>query len=166
MHIPGNQRSRDSAELESQINFRRLGDQELTADMFTEQQHPALLRTQLYQRRRKHKETRDFVSELQNTARDCQLGNQGDTRQQFGERPQVALAALLTHQKKEVRTRDTYPGIHTLVQVLTIATRNEATKNSEIFTFEQSGAFAVRNGGEREIQRSGGQGEQGKPRQG
>ncbi len=34
---------KDPEELESPINFRRPGDQELTADMFTEQQHPALL---------------------------------------------------------------------------------------------------------------------------
>ncbi len=136
-------------ELESQINFRQLGDQELTADVFTEQQHPALLRTQLYRRPRKHKETRDPISELRNTARDCQLGKPGDTRQQFGVRPQLALAALLTHQKKEMHTLDTYPGINTLFQVLTIATRKEAnTKVSEIFKFEPSGAFATRNGGE------------------
>ncbi len=59
--------------------------------MFSEQQHPVLLRTQFYRRQRKHKATyRDFVSELRKTARDCQLGNQGDTRQHS------ALAALLT----------------------------------------------------------------------
>ncbi len=112
--------------------------------MFSEQQHPVLLRTLLYRRQRKHKETyEDFVSDLRKIARDCQLGDQEDTR---------IMEALLTNcNDKELleKVLDAHPGIPTLAQVLTIANRHEATKKDlKIVKFEPSSAFAIRNDGE------------------